>query len=280
MPARRTSRLAQRLITPALMLLAFSASRAAADAVTSFEVYCDDGQHLGSITIDIANTDTRTTSSGKTLYGFHIKGGFDIDPDSSCPDANYRWIQAYIGEPTLYSWESTTAWSYDRTRSTTNDNLIADGSPFYVNLRTPGYGHTGLGYEDFPTDFLKLDGSDPNNGAEVIDFTFQTALVCYETGSNDIHMIDGFVWKFKWYTEAGTANVAFEGVEHSTAYFGDLMTAWNNDPDPGTLKNSWNLIDGGCCCEVPLPSSAWMGFALLGSVIATPRLRQRFFNTA
>ena len=263
-----------RFLAVLLVLMPCAVVLGQAQPVLKFDVTCDDAK-IGTISIDVWEPHTPTSSGGAAgLYGVKIQGGFDYAPDpDACPldpRASFYWIQGYIGQPTLYSWESVDKWSYDRSRGTP-DTKIADGSPFYVNLRGPGYGHSTLGFLDAPRDELNAD-------SPIIEFLFQTALVCAIPGEGgnkgSIHMIDGFTWEFRWVWEAGTPTFYDLGVQHSKAHFGDLFNAFMNDPDPDTLKNAWNLYQDGCCC-IPLPSAVWMGLALLGAVVCGAPLRRR-----
>ncbi len=219
--------------------------------VLKFDAKGEDGTKVGEITIDTF----KQYDPGGGVFGVTIAGGFKADP--ACPLApgfQYFWIQAYIGQPTLYSWEDKTKWSYDRTRDATDDKKIADGSPFYVNQRpaTNGYG-------DQPSDNRFTDGNK-------IEFLFQTALVCAKEGTGGakgvINMIDGFTWGFKWVENADkTHTYTATAPVHSTANFGDLMTAFKNDPDQATLGDKWTLQRGTCC--VPEPSTLFLGLQVL-----------------
>lgn len=263
-------------LVAAVMVLCL-AGRAGAASVLSFDVTCDD-KKVGKITIDQYDK----YNSGD-FYGVSIKGGFDAATGpGACvleKGAQYRWIQAYIGEPTLYSWEDKAKWSYDRTRDSADDKKIKDGSPFYVNLRGPGYGHTTLGYFDQPTDKFTATVSK-------IEYLFQTALVCYEEGKNgkkgEIHLIDGFTWGLKWVKPAATRDnptpdpvYTATNPTHSKDHFADLIKAFNDDPDKATLSDRYTISEG-CCC-VPLPSAAGQGvlvLALIGGVAGMRRYSQ------
>jgi hypothetical protein len=240
---------------------------------TSQQVICQStGVNLGTISLTFGAASFRFTNTAAhqstTLFGETIKGGFNESAAATAAGMKFYWIQADIGSPTLYPWESPTKWAYDRTRVSKavdpQQKEIADGSPFYANARGPAYGYD-LGFYDAPQDYLKVRGSDPTDGATDINFTFNTALVCVM--GNTISILDGFSWSYHWNIVNGQANYyggSFTDLTYPSQ-FANIVAAWNNDPDQADLGDKWTLVNNGTCCgaPAPLPVSADMGLALI-----------------
>ena len=176
------------------------------------------------------------------------------------PGTQFRWINAVKGKPALYGWQNTTDWYIDRTRkdddpSTPEEDeskIVADGSPFYVNLRGPGYDHTTLGFFDEPTD-----------NRLPIDLFFETALVC--TFDETINVIDSFTWGFEVKADKTYTS---KSLTHTGSVSDNLINAFKNDPDP--MFASWT-IGRGCCC-VPEPNSALILMGLCLTLLSLRRM--------
>jgi len=219
-----------------------------------FDITCW-GNKLGTITIDKYDIGPGNTP-GVGPWDIWIEGGFDktADPcppgETLIPGTKFYWVQARQGGPTLYAWQNTTDWYIDRKRKADDSNtpedeskIVADGSPFYVNLRGPGYGHSPLGYQDIPYD-----------SRHPVDKVFETALVC--SYDKQIEVIDSFTWGYEV-----TAGKLFtkKGLNHHTVVSNNLINAFKNDPDP--MFGTWD-IERGCCCTPEVSSMALLLAAL------------------
>lgn len=219
-----------------------------ASAATSFDVKCDDGTNIGKMTFDTYKDES--DASNVTIL---IQGGFDPNKDCKLADGyEYRWLQTVNSSRPIYSWQTAGTTYMDRARSDPPDGKnVADGSPFYRFFRGPGNGHA-LGFEDNP-----LRNRPFNDGYA----TWELTLVCAQVPPNEsdpknvrnIFAIATFVWGF---TTDKDGKVTLKDITMMASPSASLFTAFKDDPDTKTFKDSWKLSTG-CCC-VPEPASLLM----------------------
>jgi hypothetical protein len=229
--------------------------------------------NIGTVTFD-----TYKDNSGGGAYSALIQGGFDPNANYLLPGDGYRWLQTVNTTAPIYTWQTAGTTYMDRTRvAAAPQKLVADQSPFYVNLRGPGYGHT-LGFQDAPS----RDATDPNVTA-AFSGTWILYLVCADlnvpngkdpnisnanqgiNGTRDICVLSSFTWGFtvKNGVVSVTAPITQQTGAALNASFASLNTAFGTtDPDQNTFGKSWTLSQT-VTCLVPEPSSLALS-AILG----------------
>jgi hypothetical protein len=221
--------------------------------------------NIGAVTFD-----TYQNASGGGAYSILVQGGFDPNANYLQPGDGYRWLQTVNTTAPIYTWQTAGTTYMDRTRAAAApQKLVADQSPFYVNLRGPGYGHT-LGFQDAPS----RDATDPNITAAFTG-TWTLYLVCADlnvpngkdpnignanqgiNGKRDICVLSSFTWGFTVNkgVVAVTAPITQQTGAALNASYASLNTAFGTtDPDQNTFGNSWALSQT-VTCLVPEPSS-------------------------
>lgn len=268
------------LVVALLVFVALAGVRGNAQIANSpFRIFCGD-IHIGDVTFDLYQDD-----SDADVFSVLVQGGFD--PNGNCqlePNHGYRWLQTVNTTAPIYAWQNANTTYMDRTRVQQDPRqLVADESPFYVNLRGPGYGH-GLGFQDAPARLRTVD--QPFTGTWVL------YLVCADLtngdisnanqnpaiqGTREIDVIAAFTWGFTVRNNMVTPTmpITMQTGAAFTAAFNALNMAFMNDPDADTFRNSWTLSQD-CCCvpepgAIPLLAAAGVPAAL----IVVQRMRKR-----
>ena len=244
-----------------LGLLAMPSQAASAGVIGSFDVHVA-GQHIGVVGFDVYED-----LPSPDLVSILIRGGFDPSGSHALAAGyQYLWLQTVNSTVPIYDWQLPGQTYMDRARFGDEDEMVADGSPFYNFYRGPNPEPPlhALGFTDNPA---RVPGDLAGVG---FDGTWALTLVAAQTPPDesdpndvrDIFALSTFLWGF---TVDLDGKVALKDITQVAPESTDLFATFANDPDARTFGDSWRLLSGppggGVTPVVPEPSSLAMGLA-------------------
>jgi len=222
------------------------------------------GVHVEGQDIGVVGFDAYENLPSPDLVSILIRGGFDSSGSYARPDGyQFLWLQTVNSTSPIYDWQLPGQTYMDRTRL--DDEMVADGSPFYNFYRGPNPEPPlhDLGFTDNPARF-------PSDLAgKGFDGTWALTLVLAQTppfesapgNVRDIFVLSTFIWGFAVDLDG---KVTLKDITQVAPESTDLFATFSNDPDSRTFGDSWRLfsgLPGEVTPVVPEPSSFVMGLA-------------------